>query len=327
MGGKSEKMRGAEVRASRARSRVEARKRTRGKNRKKLNVPVAGGTSLYDQAAGDAAAPAANRTDDVSRKPAPAEGGKADAEEAGHKKERSAAHVRTALLGALLVGSLGALLWIYTGTGVLNVRHVEIRGNEILQEGYLRTLSGITSDTHLLKMNVKAVEKALTSEPCIAAVDVSRHFPHTVVIEVKERRPSGAILQNGRYNIVDQEGMVLASSESMPAGIVEIRDLQLPLLLPGTELKGADFASVTSLLGSLPPALLEKTSVVGLRKDEGLYLEAGGTLVIYGEVRDLSRKNEIAIMALESLVGRYGAVEYIDVSFPDHPVIKPAGAV
>jgi cell division protein FtsQ len=175
-------------------------------------------------------------------------------------------------------------------------------------------------------MDVKAVEEALLSEPYIAGVDISRQYPNTVVLEITERRPSGAILQNGKYGLVDQEGMILESVEAIPPGLVEIKDLQLPLLLPGTEISGIDFASVTSMLGSLPPALREKTAAVGLRAEEGLYLEAGGTLVIYGEANDLSRKNTIALMALSTLVERYGTIEYIDVSFPDHPVIKPAGA-
>ncbi len=242
------------------------------------------------------------------------------------KKGRGGSPAMTAVLGVTLVISLAALLWVYTGTGVLNVKHVELRGNEKLQTGYLRSLSGITGDTHLLKMDVKAVEGALLSEPYIATAEITRRYPNTVVIEIVERRPSGFIFQNGKYALVDQEGMVLESVDAVPPGLVEIKDLELPLLLAGKEISGIEFAKVTSLLGSLPQALREKTTAVGLKKDDGLYLAAGGTTVIYGEAADLSRKNAIALMALNVLVQRYGSVEYVDVSFPEHPVIKPHGA-
>ncbi len=232
---------------------------------------------------------------------------------------------RTLFLGTLLVISLGALLWVYTSTGVLNVKHVEVRGNEVLDEDCLRSLSGITGDTHLLKMDVKAAERALLSEPYIAGVDISRHYPNTVVLEINERQPSGAIFQNGKYYLVDQEGMILESVDAVPEGMVEIKDLELPLLMPGLELGGVDFAAVTSLVGSLPPQLREIAEAVGVREGEGLYLEGAGTTVIYGEANNLSRKNDIALMALRDLVQDYGAVDYIDVSFPDHPVIKPSG--
>jgi cell division protein FtsQ len=230
---------------------------------------------------------------------------------------------RTAVLGVLLISLLAALLWIYTATGVLNVKTVEVRGNQVLDADYLRSLSGITGDTHLIKMDVKAVERALMSEPYVAAVDISRRYPNTVALEIIERKPTGAIFQNGKYNILDQEGKVLESADEMPQGLVEIRDLELPLLFPGMEVSGKDFAAVTSLLGSLPAALREMTSAVGLSSSRGLYLESSGTVVIYGDVSSLSRKNAIALMALTGLVELYGNVEYIDVSFPDYPVIKP----
>ncbi|MBN2027387.1 MAG: FtsQ-type POTRA domain-containing protein [Actinobacteria bacterium] len=255
--------------------------------------------------------------------------GAGEAPEAKEKKNKAArvsAPARILMLGTLLVLALAALLWVYTFTGVLNVTEVEVRGNEVLSEGYLRTLSGITRNTHLLKMNVKAVESALLSEAYVAGVDVSRHFPNKVVLEITERKPTGFIVQNGKYNLVDQEGMILESVDAVAPGLVEIKDMEMQLLLPGEEIGGADFATVTSLLGSMPSALREITTAVGMREGEGLYLEGKGTTVIYGEASELSRKNTIALLALTGLVDRYGAVEYIDISFPDHPVIKPAGA-
>jgi cell division protein FtsQ len=239
---------------------------------------------------------------------------------------RRGSPARTVALGAILLLSLGAMLWVYTGTGVLNVKQVEFVGNERLQAAYLRSLSGITTDTHLLRMNVGKVESALLSEPYVARADVSRHYPNKVIIAIVERRPSAYIMQNNRYSLVDQEGMVLESVDAAPPGLVEIRDLALPPLLPGTEISGIEFAEVTSLIGSLPQALRDRTEAVGLRGDGSLYISAGGTTVIYGEAEDFSRKNTIALMTLESLMQHYGAVEYIDVSYPEHPVIKPYGA-
>jgi len=393
MGGKNKRSRGAEVRASRARSRVEARKRSgrasgtrsipeppRSASRRGREKEVAcaaadtetreagsvrgseagtlraskageesrgaGGDKFFGRRKGSRPDSRVRNRPESQRKkrasfragcgkrksrkskkatdPCGEPGGAASGKRVTQGTKSGLRPARTAVFGALLVLSLGALLWTYTATGVLNVKNVEVKGNDILSEEYLRALSGITADTHLLKMNVKAVEKALMSEPYVAAVDVTRRFPGTVILEVCERRPSGAIAQNGRFALVDQEGMVLASVDEIPPGLVEIRDLQLSLLLPGNRVSGLEFAEVTSLLGSLPAPLREKASVVGLRSAVGLYLEADGTLVIYGEAESLSRKNSIALMALGALVQRYGSVEYIDVSFPDRPVIKPA---
>ena len=392
MSGKTEKTRGAKVRASRAKSRVEAKKKSRtaardpargsetsvraergssgrraattgfkppvpaadkktepegGRKRRRKKkaadrdrVPVMGKPVPAPPAPSgqgrkekrersEAAVPAGART--VAKAVDPGVDSPAARQDERRKrvvpmKRRGGSPARTVALGVLLVISLAAMLWVYTGTDVLNVKQVELRGNDKLQAAYLRSLSGITKDTHLLKMDVKAVESALLSEPYVATADVSRHYPNTVVIEIVERRPSGFIFQNGKYVLVDQEGMVLESADAAPVGLVEIKDLVLPLLLPGTEISGIEFAAVTSLIGSLPQALREKTVAVGLKGDDGLYITAGGTTVIYGEAVDLSRKSAIALMALSVLLPRHGAVEYIDVSYPEHPVIKPYAA-
>jgi cell division protein FtsQ len=243
---------------------------------------------------------------------------------AGREKPKNMWRMRTTVLAVAFVALLAALLWIYTSTGVLNVRNIEIKGNQKLDAGYLESLTGITSDTHLLKMDVKAVERALCSEPYIQSVSISRRFPATVILEIRERKPQGMIIQNGKYHLVDSSGYILESLAEMPQGMVEIRDMQVPLLFPGKEISGEDFTSAMSLRGSLPPELEEITEAVGYHQTEGLYIVSKGTKVIYGDTSDLSRKNLVVLLALRELVDNYGAIEYIDVSLPDHPVLKPA---
>jgi cell division protein FtsQ len=228
----------------------------------------------------------------------------------------------TALVTIMLL-SLAVLLWVYTSTGVLNIKNIDVKGNYILGTNYLRSLSGITADTHLIKMDVKAAENALLSEPYVASVSISRRFPNTVVLDIVEREPQASILQNGKYHLVDQHGVVLASTDEKPPGLTEIKDAETPLLYSGNEITGGNFAVISELLSSMPSSLRDITTTAGYQSGDGLYLEAKGTRVIYGDSSDLSRKNTIALLALTGLVSHYNGVEYIDVSFPDHPVIKP----
>lgn len=287
-------------------------------------------------------APRAGRGRGMRRRPAEAEGSaagkegargderfhRASDETAVENREAPTARrrrvpLRTALLGTSLLASLAALAWVYTGTGVLNVRHVEVRGNEVLDGGYLRGLSGITADTNLIKMDVKAVESAILSEPYVEEVDVSRRFPATVVLDVKERTPIGMIFQNGRYTTVDADGMLLEGLADRPPSILELKGLDVPLLIPGNRLEGDDFGSIAALVLSLPPEMAVLSSAAGTSGGEGLYLESCGTRVIYGDGTELERKNLIAGLSLRGLMDHYSAVEYIDVSYPDRPVIKP----
>ncbi len=243
----------------------------------------------------------------------------------GQDRRRGAGRPRRlVLLSLLLLASLAAMLYTYTFTGVLNVRHVEIKGNEKLEASHVRGLSGIDGNTHLLKMNVGAVKEALLTDPYIASVKISRRFPDTVVVTVEERKPNAVILQNGKHYLVDAEGVVLEGREERPQGLAVMKGLDAAtLLLPGDRITGERFMSLMALLQSLPSEIAIVTDAAGHDDMDGLYLESRGARIIYGDGSELVRKNLVVLLALQELMDRYRAVEYIDVSNPDHPVIKP----
>lgn len=240
------------------------------------------------------------------------------------RRKSGQGRLRVTVLSIVLALSLAALLWVYTCTGVLNVRNIEVRGNEVLSDDYVTAISGITVDTHLLKINVEAVDKAVSSDPYVREVEIERRFPATVILNIEERTPEAMVVRGGNHFILDGKGFVLDSVTERPQGLVELRGLDVPLLYPGLEIEGREFTEIMALLGSMTPDLGAITEVAGYLEGQGLYLVSGGVKVIYGEASDLSRKNAVALMAIRELVGEYGEVEYIDVSLPENPVIKPA---
>ncbi len=48
-----------------------------------------------------------------------------------------------------------------------------------------------------------------------------------------------------------------------------------------------------------------------------------GTMVVFGDCTELRRKGEIALETLREVAPRYGGLEYIDLTYPDHPAVKP----
>lgn len=242
---------------------------------------------------------------------------------AGKRKSRRG--VLTLLLAALLA-SMGLMLWVYMYTDVLDVRSVTVEGNRRLSSSYLVSLSGIGEDTHLLRMDTGEVERSILSEPYVAAVRVRRKFPYTVVLEVEEREPLGVIPQNGKYHLVDAQGVVVESVGDSPGVLVEIRYPTAQVLYPGVRLEEREFFSLVTLLQAVPSSLKEVTTAAGYASEAGLYLECWGTKVIFGSTEDMSRKVMIMELALPQLSRKYGKIDYIDVSLPDRPVFRPAGA-
>ncbi|MBC7252483.1 MAG: FtsQ-type POTRA domain-containing protein [Actinobacteria bacterium] len=226
------------------------------------------------------------------------------------------------LLLTLLAASLGAMVWVYFFTDTLNVKRVEIYGNCNLDPDYLRSISGVTPRTHLLKMDVKAVEKAVLAEPYVLRVEVRRRFPHTVVLKVMERTPIGYLVQNGRFHLVDGEGLVLESTDRRRE-LPEITGFDIPLLYPGKRIEDPRFQGLAAILAEWPEDNGVRVGEAGYAEGEGYYLLVEGTKVIFGDQSDCRRKTEIAMAAILEVAPRYGGLRYVDVTYPDHPAIKP----
>jgi cell division protein FtsQ len=287
-----------------------------------------------DRRSGAAAAPLLSAPDEQAEMAPPLKGRrtrrglwKKPRAKTGRRRKPVNPRLKKTLIAVALLLVLAGLLWTFTCTGLLDIKHIEIRGNEKLDTDYLRGLSGISEGTNLLKLNVKAVENALLSEPYVASARISRRFPNTVAISISERKPEATIAQNGKYHLVDEQGMVLETVDDKPPGLPEIQGLQPPLLYPGQQIEDPSFAAFGQLISSMPPDLRNMTMAMGNRQDGGLFLQARvnriQTRVIFGEPSDLEKKSEVALLALKDLASRYPAVDYIDVTFPDHPVIKP----
>lgn len=312
-------------RASRGRSERKRRRRAKGTEGEvlaaggvKVSYPGDTATRMADQGARVARRAGVGERKNKGRAPLAEEVGEG---KRGGRGVGPRGRVRM-LLAALLVASLGAMVWVYFFTDTLNVRQVEIYGNCNLDPDYLRSISGVTPRTHLLKMDVKAVEKAVLSEPYVLRVEVRRRFPHTVVLKVVERTPIGYLVQNGRFHLVDREGLVLESKDQR-GELPEITGLEMPLLYPGTRIEDPRLQGLAAILAEWPEDNGVRVKEAGYAEGEGYYLLVEGTRVIFGDQSDCRRKAEIALATIQEVAPRYGGLRYVDVTYPDHPAIRP----
>jgi cell division septal protein FtsQ len=79
--------------------------------------------------------------------------------------------------------------WLY-GTQVLAVRQVEVTGSVLVPPEQVQAVAAVVLGTPLARVDTAAVAARVRSLPSVAAVDVSRSWPHTLVIEVTERTRS-----------------------------------------------------------------------------------------------------------------------------------------
>jgi cell division protein FtsQ len=172
-------------------------------------------------------------------------------------------------------------------------------------------------------VDTEGARKTLLTEPRIREAVVGRRFPDTVVLQVKEREPLACLPQNGLFFLVDGEGMVYASCGQKPQGAVELHLSPAPTLYAGRELDDLGVQQVLEALKGAP-GLAAMAEVAG-REERGIYLVCQGVKVILGDIRDLQRKEIIALGALKTAAARGEVLDYVDVRLPEHPVWKPRG--
>jgi cell division protein FtsQ len=223
-----------------------------------------------------------------------------------------------------LFASLGLAVWVYFFTGVLNVTVVEVRGNHQLDTGYIVQLSQVNASTHLLRMDKGEVVANLKRDPWIKSASVERHFPSRVVLEVEERVPVAQVASSEGYFLVDETGCLIAGCDAPRKGLLLLEGLPLEGLEPGRNLGCPEFELARVTISEMPEGLKERMSALRISPGKKIVLVAKEGFYVYlGEGEDLARKMEVALLIIEEVLRRYGAIEYIDVTVPENPVIKP----
>lgn len=134
-------------------------------------------------------------------------------------------YVRRLLQGTLLLlTTLGAVAGGYYAVvhgDLLAYRELRVVGLARATEAQVRHLANLEPGAPLLALDLAAAAAGVARHPWVAAVEVSRVFPHSVVIRVVEREPV-AVLQHDGLFLVDAAGEPFVRARST--------DLDLPML-------------------------------------------------------------------------------------------------
>jgi len=125
------------------------------------------------------------------------------------RRRRALLVIEVLLFGAVM-GGFGYFFVKYAqGSGDFRVRKVAIHGLAYLDEKTILAASGITADGNVFAFDEAAVSGRIEALPYVESCEVSRVFPDTVSITVRERVPA-ASLHVGRHAYeIDRKGVVL----------------------------------------------------------------------------------------------------------------------
>ncbi len=241
----------------------------------------------------------------------PATGSLAPAGPAGKSGRRRRDPWRTAFFGVLALAILAGAAWALLGSSLLVVKHEDVSGNKLVSSPEVVAAAGIRPGTPLASVNTAAAARRIEQIAQVLTATVSRSWPSTVVIVVRERTPALAVASGGRFALIDGFGVTVRWSRYRPAS--------MPLLRrPPAQLRGnAGIRAAVAVIGRLPSRLHKLVLSVSAPSPYAVTLALrGGITVAWGSAGQGTLKAEELSVLLRT------SARYLDVSDPHMAVTQ-----
>jgi cell division protein FtsQ len=191
----------------------------------------------------------------------------------GHRRRKAVLFTLAAVVIA------GAAVWALFGSSLFAVRSVTITGAGAVPRAEVLRAAGIKPGTPLARVDTGAVARRVEQITQVQSAQVSRDWPDSVTIVIRERTPVLAIASDGGFALVDRFGVVLGHVTRRPAGMVLLTTAADPNSLRGSPAVGA----AVTVLRQLPPPIRRLVRAVAAPSPDAVTLDLrGGITVLWG---------------------------------------------
>lgn len=240
---------------------------------------------------------------------------------------------KSIFLSLMIVGMSLVFIFIYdvlTQCDYFKAETIKIAGEQRLRPDQILKTAEIEKGDNLVSLNLKTIRERLLANPWIEDADVSRIFPKTIDIRIREQKAM-AVLDFGKPFLINTSGVIFKEAQASEAkGLplmtgIEYSDWKTPET-PETPV----FVSVLEVLnlGKSTDGILPNTLIKTIHVDReiGLTLETAGPVgtvkLGYGKYRQkYSRLGKILSYVAENK--EIDFIEEIDLRNPDHIVARP----
>lgn len=239
---------------------------------------------------------------------------KAEREEAKRFTARRRRGRRQLLVGLGILAALLAFVVIGVFSPIMSVRAIEVRGTERLDPAVVQQALADLEGRPLALVTDADLGDRLGGIVEIQSYAARAEPPSTLVVELVERRPVGALqVPRGGYEIYDAAGVVLGTSVAPPADVPVIET-------GGGGTDSAAFLAAAGVMLAMPAELHGQVQKVQAQSLDNVTLVLrDGDLVIWGSAERSDRKAEV-LATLRHTAG--DAVKTYDVTSPDAPVTR-----
>jgi cell division protein FtsQ len=215
-----------------------------------------------------------------------------------------------AIAAAILLVLVGAVAVL--ASSLFDVRTIDVQGAVYTDPQQLSSIvDGLRGDAILL-VDTRGVERQLENIAWVESAHVSTQFPHTVFIDIRERKPIATFTgSDGKFRVIDRDGRVLDVVDGVPIDYMLITGAN-PDVERG-QFAGRPFASAAQLAIALPSEIRALTRSIGVDATAGdLTLKLGEKVgVQLGPATDMSAK---LVRLLSEVRGGLDGICALDVS-------------
>lgn len=216
---------------------------------------------------------------------------------------------------------------IVTKTNIFKVETIKCKGEILITESYINEKAQQFVGENIFTVTNKKVNELVKGNPYVKSISVEKRLPKTIVLNVKEKKGLYYIKNNGEYNVISNDLVLLERVNDISnENLIEIKGLNVDGSKLGDTLEGDERLKV--VLGEL------------YREQEVLKEQELGCLITLVDISDLSNimvyLNDIQIKlgSDEDIREKMNkclniitqnpekVMEYIDVSFNGTPDFK-----
>lgn len=215
--------------------------------------------------------------------------------------------LRYVLAVLVVVGLVGTSIWLVFFSATLQVKRVEVVGNELVSDGRIRERAAVPLGEQLALVDLDRADARVGSLAEVKSVDVTRTWPDGVRITVVERTAVAVVELAGRLRGLDPDGVVFRDYKKAPPGMPRVR----PSSSAGTDaLKEA-----ATVVAALPQDLASRVDHVAVETVDQITLVLRDKReVLWGSAEESELKAEV----VDKLLAAQKA-PYYDVSVPGNP--------
>jgi cell division protein FtsQ len=230
--------------------------------------------------------------------------------------------VRAGLVMVVVVALLGGAAWVMLESGHVATARVEVAGLDRLDRDEVLRHAGVRVGEPLVLLDADEVARRVTASlPTADTVTVSRRWPRTVRIDIRERVAVAGVHTGAGVRLLDREGVAFALAPKLPAGSVPIVvEAAHDAVAPGGDAPGAAARAVSNaavIVAALPPQLRGQVIKATAHGPDAIDLELRDNRTVRWGGSDRSARKVVVLQALL----RHDADVY-DVSAPDAPTTR-----